>query len=58
MASLPKGLPEIHPEQVAVLYVLPGREDTEVLHIPVTADGEFERPWPEGFFAERSKELF
>ena len=56
--ELPKGLPEIHPEQVAVLYVQPGRENTEVIHIPVTADGEFERPWPEGFFAERSKELF
>ena len=56
--ELPKGLPEVHPEQVAVLYVQPGRVDTEVLHIPVTADGEFERPWPEGFFAERSKELF
>ena len=23
-----------------------------------TTDGEFERPWPGGFFAERSKELF
>ena len=56
--ELPNGLPEIHPEQVSVLYVQPGREDTEVLHIPVTADGEFERPWPEGFFAERAKELF
>ena len=56
--ELPKGLPEVHPDQVAVLYVQPGPEDTEVLHIPVTHDGEFERPWPEGFFAERSKELF
>ena len=56
--ELPNGLPEVHPEQVSVLYVQPGREDTEVLHIPVTADGEFERPWPEGFFPERSKELF
>lgn len=56
--ELPNGYPEIHPEQVSVLYVQPGRENTEVLHIPITADGEFERPWPEGFFAERSKELF
>ena len=56
--ELPKGLPEVHPEQVSVLYVQPGRGDTEILHIPVTADGEFERPWPEGFFPERSKELF
>ena len=56
--ELPPGFPEVHPEQVAVLYIQPGREDTEVLHIPVTADGEFDRLWPEGFFAERSKELF
>ena len=56
--ELPEGLPAVHPEQVAVLYVQPGPENTEVLHIPVTHDGEFERPWPEGFFAERSKELF
>ena len=56
--ELPQGVPEVHPEHVAVLYVEPGREDTEVLHIPVTADGEFERPWPNGFFAERAEELF
>ena len=56
--ELPQGVPEVHPEHVAVLYVQPGREDTEVLHIPVTADGEFERPWPNGFFAERAEELF
>ena len=56
--ELPKDLPEVHSEQVSVLYVLPSRGDTEILHIPLTADGEFERLWPEGFFAERSKELF
>ena len=56
--ELPQGIPDVYPEQVAVLYVQPGREDTEVLHIPVTADGEFERTWPNGFFAERAEELF
>ena len=56
--ELPQGVPDVYPEQVAVLYVQPGREDTEVLHIPVTADGEFERAWPNGFFAERAEELF
>ena len=56
--ELPQGVPDVHPEHVAVLYVQPGREDTEVLHIPVTADGEFERTWPNGFFAERAEELF
>ena len=56
--ELQQGIPDVHPEQVAVLYVQPGREDTEVLHIPITPDGEFERAWPNGFFAERAEELF
>ena len=56
--ELPPGVPEVHPAHVAVLYVQPGREDTEVLHIPITPDGEFERAWPNGFFAERAEELF
>ena len=56
--ELPEGIPAIQPEQVAVLYVEPRGANTEVLHIPLTSDGEFERPWPEGFFAERAKELF
>ena len=56
--ELPEGIPAIRPEQVAVLCVQPGRDGVEVLHIPVTADGEFERTWPEGFFSERAKELF
>lgn len=56
--ELPPGVPDVHPEHVAVLYVQPGREDTEVLHIPITPDGEFERAWPNGFFAERAEELF
>jgi len=56
--ELPEGAPAVRPEQVAVLYVQPGRDGAEVVHIPVTPDGEFERPWPDGFFAERAKELF
>jgi predicted ATPase len=56
--ELPDGLPRVRPEDISVLYVQPGREGAEVIHIPVTPDGEFERPWPEGFFAERAKELF
>jgi len=56
--ELPSGLPPVRPEDVSVLYVQPGREGAEVVHIPVTEEGEFERPWPEGFFAERARELF
>jgi len=56
--ELPEGITPITPEQVAVLYVQPGKEGSEVIHIPVNEDGEFERPWPQGFFAERARELF
>ncbi len=57
---LPEGVPAIRPEDVAVLYVQPGEGDegAQVIEIPVTEDGDFARLWPEGFFAERSKELF
>lgn len=51
-------LPPIYPEDVSVLYVQPGKEGAKVIHIPVNKEGEFERPWPQGFFAERAKELF
>jgi len=56
--ELPEGLTPITPDQVSVLYVEPGKEGSEVFHIPVNQDGEFERPWPRGFFAERARELF
>jgi len=56
--ELPDGLTPITPDRVAVLYVQPGKIGAEVVHIPVNADGEFDRPWPEGFFAERARELF
>jgi hypothetical protein len=56
--ELPEGLPRVRPDDIAVLYVQPGRDGAEVIHIPVTPEGEFERPWPEGFFAERARELF
>jgi hypothetical protein len=56
--DLPEGATPITPDQVAVVYVQPGKNGAEVIHIPVNEDGEFERPWPEGFFAERARELF
>jgi predicted ATPase len=56
--ELPEGLTPVTPNQVSVLYVEPGKEGSEVIHIPVNEDGEFERPWPRGFFAERARELF
>jgi len=56
--ELPADATPITPEQLAVLYVQPGKKGSEVINIPVNEDGEFDRPWPQGFFAERAKELF
>lgn len=55
--KLPKGLPPVRPEDVSVVYVKPGPEGAEVIELPVTPDGDFDRPWPGGFFAERFEEL-
>ncbi|MFZ4857199.1 MAG: DUF3696 domain-containing protein [Desulfuromonadaceae bacterium] len=56
--ELPEGATHITAADVAVLYVQPGKKGSEVIPIPVTPDGEFSRPWPEGFFSERAKELY
>ena len=56
--ELPEDLPPIRPEDVAVLYVQPGKNGAQVIEIPVTEDGDFTRPWPQGFFEESVKELF
>ena len=56
-AGTTTGLPAIRPENVSVLYVQPGPNGSEVIDLPVTPDGDFERPWPKGFFAERFQDL-
>ncbi len=55
--ELPSDLPPIRPEDVSVLYVQPGEKGAQVVEIPVTEDGDFDRPWPQGFFEESIKEL-
>jgi hypothetical protein len=58
-ASLRKVCPNgIRPEDFSVLYVEPGEDGAKVIELPVTPDGDFSRPWPGGFFAERDNELF
>ncbi|OYV06532.1 MAG: hypothetical protein CFE26_05770, partial [Verrucomicrobiales bacterium VVV1] len=48
----------ICPQDVAVLFVKPGTEGSEVIELPVDANGEFTCDWPGGFFEERLKEFF
>jgi hypothetical protein len=56
--SLPPGATPINPDDVAILYVKPSGEGSQVVHLPVNEEGDFDEPWPDGFFPERSKELF
>ena len=56
--ELPDDNKPIHPSDVAVLYVQPEAKGAEVIEIKVTEEGEFATPWPNGFFADRAKELF
>jgi len=56
--ELPEGCTPMRPEDVCVIYVQPGNEGSTAIEIKVTPDGDFETPWPDGFFAERAKELF
>ncbi|MBI6685083.1 DUF3696 domain-containing protein [Pseudomonas viridiflava] len=46
------------PEMVGVYYLT--RQDGAVVvnEIPITLEGEFDTPWPHGFFDERGAELF
>ena len=43
---------------MAILYVKPGPEGSVVIELPVNEEGDFDEPWPDGFFPERTKELF
>jgi hypothetical protein len=55
--TLPPGMPPVRPEDVSVVYVQPGPSGSEIIELPVTPDGDFDRPWPGGFFAERFQDL-
>jgi predicted ATPase len=48
----------LFPSDICVLYVEPTEQGSKVIELPVTADGDFSCPWPNGFFEERSAELF
>ena len=51
--ELKKACPDgLSPDEVSVIYV----QDGKVIELPVTADGDFSKPWPDGFFEERFDE--
>ncbi|WJW74718.1 DUF3696 domain-containing protein [Thiohalobacter sp. IOR34] len=56
--DLPENATPIAPDHISVLYVQPTKSGSEVIHLPVTEEGDFEGAWPEGFFEERAQEIF
>lgn len=48
---------EVRPDQISVIYVQPSDNGSRIVEIPLTRDGQFGASWPDGFFAERIKEL-
>ena len=51
-------LPEIRPEDVGIIYL--GKNDgvVSVHNLIINESGDFDTPWPKGFFEERGEELF
>jgi len=45
-------------DDLAVVYMEKGEFGGTATLLPVTKDGDFSRPWPNGFFEERLQELF
>jgi hypothetical protein len=44
---------DIHANDVVINYVSRSKKGSEIYTIPILANGDFEVPWPEGFFDER-----
>lgn len=56
--NLDEGQIPITPDDLAVVYAKPTEHGTRLVHLGVTDDGDFADSWPDGFFAERARELF
>ena len=56
--TLPDGLPPVHPEDVAILYVQPRDSAAIVRLLELDEEGELLDPWPGGFFEEGFRERF
>lgn len=48
----------VTPDLVGVYYLSKESGHVVVAEIPITDEGEFDKPWPSGFFEERGPELF
>ncbi len=55
--TLPKGIPPVHPNDVAVLFVEPSPSGCIVREMELNERGEFVKAWPGGFFEEGLNEI-
>ena len=58
--ELPEGITSIRPEDVQILFVMPGRnkDGSVVIDIGLDSEGDLNDPWPGGFFEEAFNERF
>jgi predicted ATPase len=55
--ELPGDCPPFSPDRVCVSYVDQGPYGARIYRHPITADGDWEERWPNGFFTERRREV-
>ncbi|MCY4507440.1 MAG: DUF3696 domain-containing protein, partial [Acidobacteria bacterium] len=56
--ELPEGKPALKPDQVSVVYVEQIDGEVRATRLRIDESGEFIDRWPQGFFDERTDELF
>ena len=56
--ELPEGKPALRPDQVSVVFLDQSNGEVRATPLRIDETGEFVDRWPQGFFEERSKELF
>jgi predicted ATPase len=56
--GVPPGRPKVRAKDVGVNYIERKGGSVRATQIGIDETGEFTEPWPDGFFDERSKELF
>ncbi|WP_415355714.1 AAA family ATPase [Halioglobus sp. Uisw_031] len=56
--DLPDEIKAVSPADISIVHMDSSENGVRVHRIGIDEDGEFSKKWPDGFFAERSKELF
>lgn len=56
--ELDDSLPDVHPEDVMVLFVQPDGPQSIIRQMPLNERGELVKAWPGGFFEEGLREIF